>query len=109
MKWNRRMLLGGGLASFSTALRPRYLYAAQLAASHGEIYRQIGIRPLINAAGTYTTLTGSVISPRVRQAMDEASRCFVPLIDLQRAAGERLAKLIGVEAAMVTSGAACAI
>ncbi len=41
--------------------------------------------------------------------MDEASRCVAPLLDLQRAAGERLAKLIGVEAAMVTSGAAGSI
>jgi L-seryl-tRNA(Ser) seleniumtransferase len=41
--------------------------------------------------------------------MDQASRCFVPLIDLQRVVGARIAKLLGVEAAMVTSGAAGAI
>lgn len=106
---SRRGVLGGSLAALTAAFRPRYAYAAQLAATHGEIYRQLGVRPLINAAGTYTTLTGSVVSDRVRQAMDEASRCFVPLLDLQRAAGERLAKLIGVEAAIVTSGAAGSI
>ena len=85
------------------------MYAAQLAATHGEIYRQLGIRPLINAAGTYTTLTGSVMPDRVREAMDQASRCFVPLIDLQRVVGARLARLLEAEAAMVTSGAAGAI
>jgi L-seryl-tRNA(Ser) seleniumtransferase len=98
-----------GLASMLGVLRGRYAHAAQLAASHGEIYRQLGVRPLINAAGTYTTLTGSVLPDRVREAMDQASRCFVPLIDLQRVVGARISKLLGVEAAMVTSGAAGAI
>src|SRR5262249_23734187 len=83
--------------------------AAQLAAQHGEIYRQLGVRPLINAAGTYTVLTGSLMPERARQAMADASRSFVHLLELQKAAGERIAKLLGAEAAMVTSGAACAI
>jgi len=110
MKFDRRrMLTAGGLGAALGALRPRYLYAAQLAASHGEIYRQIGVRPLINAAGTYTTLTGSVMPDRVVQAMGEAARCFVPLIDLQRVVGARIAKLLEADAAMVTSGAAGSI
>ncbi len=109
--WNRRTFLsGGGLASLVAAgFRPRYLRAAQLAAQHGEIYRQLGVRPLINAAGTYTVLTGSLLSERARHAMDEASRCFVRLEDLQKTAGERIAKMLEVESAMVTSGAAGAI
>jgi D-glucosaminate-6-phosphate ammonia-lyase len=90
-------------------LWPRDVHAAYLAARHGEIYRQIGLRPLINAAGSYTTLTGSVVPAEVRRAMAEASQCFVPLIDLQQAAGRRIADLLGVEAALVTSGAAGAI
>ena len=105
----RRFLASTGLGAAIGSLLPRKVYAAQLAAAHGEIYRAIGVRPLINAAGTYTTLTGSVVSARVRQAMDEASRCFVPLIELQRVAGARIAKLLGTEAAMVTSGAAGSI
>ncbi|HYM13197.1 MAG TPA: hypothetical protein VEU62_20825 [Bryobacterales bacterium] len=110
MTWNRRKFLAsGGIASLLVEWRPRYIYAAQLAAQHGEIYRQLGVRPLINAAGTYTTLTGSLITERSRRAMEEASRCFVPLIDLQKAAGARIASLLNVEAAMVTSGATGAI
>ncbi len=108
--WDRRrFLLAAGLASTVGLLRPSNLYAAYLADRHGESYRALGVRPLINAAGTYTTLTGSVISPEVRDAMAEASRYFVPLIDLQLAVGERIAKMIGVEAAMVTCGAASSI
>jgi len=109
--WNRRAFLSSsGLASIAAAgFRPRYVHAAQMAAEHGEIYRQLGVRPLINAAGTYTVLTGSVIPERARRAMEAASRSFVHLEELQKAAGERIAKMLGVESAMVTSGAACSI
>src|SRR5207244_11203435 len=103
--WNRRTLLaGGGFASLIAAgFRPRYLHAAQLAAEHGEIYRQLGVRPLINAAGTYTVLTGSVMPEPARRAMETASRSFVHLQDLQKAVGERIAKVLGVESGRVTS------
>ena len=72
--WDRRkFLLAAGLASSVGSLRPSNLYGAYLAERHGESYRALGVRPLINAAGTYTTLTGSVIAPEVRDAMAEAS------------------------------------
>jgi L-seryl-tRNA(Ser) seleniumtransferase len=101
-----RRALAGALGS---CLLPRRIRAMQLAAQHGEIYRQLGIRPFINAAGTYTTLTGSLLVPEARQAMLDASHCFVHLIELQRAAGQRIAKLLDVPAAMVTSGGAGSI
>ena len=103
---NRRSLL---LSPLAAALLPRRTYAAQLASLHGEIYRQLGVRPLINAAGTYTTLTGSLLVPQARDAMLEASRYFVPLGELQHAAGARIAKLVGVPAAMISSGGAGSI
>ncbi|MCP5113975.1 MAG: hypothetical protein GY953_24340, partial [bacterium] len=107
---NRRSLLNNAawLAGLNS-LRPSNLYASFLASRHGEIYRQLGVRPLINAAGTYTTLTGSVMPPQVRQAMFDASQYFVPLIDLQKAVGKRIARLLDVPAALVSSGAAGAI
>ena len=97
------------LSPLAAALLPRRMYAAQLASLHGDVYRQIGIRPLINAAGTYTTLTGSLLVPQAREAMAEASKYFVPLVDLQKAAGARIAKMLDVPAAMVTSGGAGSI
>ncbi|MBI3281703.1 MAG: selenocysteine synthase [Acidobacteria bacterium] len=106
---NRRKLLMGAGAPLAAALLPRSFYAAQLAAGYGEIYRQLGIRPLINAAGTYTTLTGSLLVPQARDAMSEAAKYFVPLIDLQQAAGARIAKMLEVPAAMVSSGGAGSI
>lgn len=108
--WSRRgILAAAGASPLLQVLLPRHLYASYLAAEHGEIYRQIGIRPFINAAGTYTVLTGSLVPESVRQAMADASRCFVPLIPLQNAVGTRIAKMLNIEAAMVTTGADCAI
>ena len=49
------------------------------------------------------------MDPEVLQAMDEASRHFIDLIELQQKVGARLAELLGVPAAMVTGGAASAI
>ena len=108
---NRRTFFStSAVASIAAAgFRPRYIRAAKLAAEHGEIYRQLGVRPLINAAGTYTALTGSLMPERARRAMEEAARCFVRLEDLQKAVGARIARMLDVEAAMVTSGAASSI
>jgi len=74
-----------------------------------DIYARLGVRTHINAKGTYTYLTGSLIAPEVSQAMEEASRHFVYLVELQQKAGAKIAQMLGVEAAMVTSGAAGAI
>ena len=55
----------------------------------GNVYGRIGVRPFINARGTWTYLSGSLILPEVRTAMEAASRQFVDLFELQRAAGRR--------------------
>jgi len=73
------------------------------------LYRDLGTRPVINAAGAYTLLGGSVLSPGVRAAMDAANYRFSDMRDLLDAAGRRVAEMLGVEAAYVTSGAAGAL
>ncbi len=77
--------------------------------STANVYQRIGVRPLINARGTWTYLTGSLIFPEVRSAMDAASRQFVDIFELQAGAGKRLAELSGAESGMVTSGSAGAM
>ncbi len=74
-----------------------------------DYFNELGVRPFINAAGTYTVLTASLMSREVMAAMDYGSRVFVRLQDLQDAVGARIASLLGAEAAMVTSGAAGAL
>src|SRR5690348_17520332 len=56
-----------------------------------EVYRRIGVRPFINARGTWTYLSGSLEFPEVRRAMDDAAQHFVDMFELERAAGKRLA------------------
>src|SRR5947209_4559071 len=74
-----------------------------------DVYRELGVKSLINAAGTYTTLGGSLMRPEVVEAMASAARQFVPLVELQQAVGRKIATLLGCEAAMVTAGAASAL
>jgi uncharacterized pyridoxal phosphate-dependent enzyme len=73
------------------------------------IYETLGVKPVINATGTVTFLGGSLMPPEVVAAWIEASRHFVNLFDLHDKVGARIAKLIGVEAACVTTGAAGAL
>jgi D-glucosaminate-6-phosphate ammonia-lyase len=73
------------------------------------VYEALGVRHVINATGTVTNLGGSVMPPEVVAAWTEASRHFVNLLELQDKVGERIASLIGVEAALVTTGAAGAL
>jgi L-seryl-tRNA(Ser) seleniumtransferase len=74
-----------------------------------EIYQSIGVRPFVNARGTYTILTGSTMLPEPRAAMDAASRRYVHLDELAEAVGRRLAELTQAEWGMVTSGCAAAL
>lgn len=73
------------------------------------LYTDLGVRPFINARGTWTYLSGSLELPPVRKAAEEASHYFVDLYELQTAAGAYLAKLSGAEDGMVTSGSAAAM
>ncbi|HUQ92525.1 MAG TPA: aminotransferase class V-fold PLP-dependent enzyme, partial [Bryobacteraceae bacterium] len=73
------------------------------------IYGRLGIRPVINGVGVVTHLGGSLMPPEVLDAMDQAAKHFVPLTELQKKVGARLAELLGAPAAMVTCGCASAI
>ena len=72
-------------------------------------YRDLGLEPIINAAGTLTRLGGSLMPAEVVQAMADASHDFVDMGELHLAAGRRIAELVGVEAAHVCAGAAAGI
>jgi uncharacterized pyridoxal phosphate-dependent enzyme len=78
-------------------------------ARSGGVFQELGIRPVINCRGTHTVLGASKKWPELEAAMAEAARSFILLDELQEKVGERLARLVGSEAAMVTTGAAGAI
>ena len=78
--------------------------------SQGEdYYAKLGVTPIINAAGTYTTLTAACMPPQVLAAVQKAALHPVRLHDLQQKAGEYIAKRLQCEGAVVTSGASGAI
>jgi L-seryl-tRNA(Ser) seleniumtransferase len=74
-----------------------------------DYFRELGVRPFINAAGTYTAMTASLMLPEAMDAINYASKQFVMLDDLHDRVGERIATLVRAEAAMVTCGAASAL
>src|SRR5881227_4215881 len=74
-----------------------------------DYYDKLGVTKIINAAGTYTALTASIMPPPVQAAVARAAKSPVRLADLQKAAGEYIAKKLKCEAAMVTAGAASAL
>lgn len=73
------------------------------------VYRLLGVRPVINAAGTLTRLSGTRMVPEASAAMREASAEFVRMDELQAEVGRRIADWTGTEAALVTCGAAASL
>lgn len=75
----------------------------------GAIYKEMGARPVVNATGSVTLLGGSTPVAEVKQAMDAADSAYIPLIELEQVAGDRIAEMLGVPAAYITSGAGSAL
>lgn len=88
----------GGLAGSAVAAAPKR-----------DFLKELGVRPIINGAGVYTMMTGSLMHPEAVRAMAAMSRHFVRLDELHDAVGQRIASLLDSEAAMVPSGAAAAL
>ena len=85
-------------------------FASAPATETGEdYYAKLGVPTIINAAGTYTTMTAACMPPSVLAAVQRAALHPVRLHDLQTRAGEYIAKRLQCEGAVVTSGASGAI
>ena len=101
--WTNWLLAGSGIAA-------RPLAAADAKQMAGEdYYEKLGVTKIINAAGTYTALTAAIMPPSVQAAVARAAKSPVRLAELQKAAGEYIARLLHCEAALVTDGAASAL
>jgi uncharacterized pyridoxal phosphate-dependent enzyme len=74
-----------------------------------DFIRELGLRPFINARGTYTNLTASLMDRDTLEAFNFMSQQFVNLNELRDKVGERIAEMLNCEAAMVTAGAASAL
>ncbi len=104
---NRRTVLKAGTGgALTTLLTQQNSLAAETTLPLPDVYQSLGIGTIINAAGTITTLGGSLMPPEVLAAWLAAAQSFVSLIELQDRVGEKIAQRLGVEAALVTTGAA---
>src|SRR5438094_479681 len=70
-----------------------------------EIYRKLGVRPVIHGSGTTTRYGGSMLRPEALESMRQASTALVNIDELNEAAGAAIARMLGAEAAFVTAGA----
>ena len=73
------------------------------------LFTQIGVRPIVNARGTYTIISGSQSLPEVKQAMFEASTYYVQMDEMMAAVGAEIAHHMGAPSAIVTCGCEAAI
>ncbi len=104
----RGLFHSGGLAALlGAAGAPQ---PAQAALEVGpNLYKSIGVKPVINCKGTFTIMSGSLSLPEVKEAMLEASKQFVHIDELMDAVGARIAAITGAESAIVTCGCAAAL
>ena len=104
-------------AAAAAAATPLSLSAATLIEPHpvnsgtpsDNLYTRIGIRPILNARGTFTIISGSQSLPEVKQAMFEASHYYVQMDEMMAAVGAEIAKCMGAPSALVTNGCEAAI
>lgn len=77
--------------------------------SDSNIYRSLGVEPVINCRGTFTIIGGSIERPEVLKAMEAASGHFVQYDELAEGIGKRLSEITKTEWGMVASGCAAAL
>ncbi|WP_290795931.1 aminotransferase class V-fold PLP-dependent enzyme [Flavihumibacter sp. UBA7668] len=90
--------LVGGLDALAGPMSP-------VAAPKRDLFKELGVRTFINATGTLTYMTGSLMHDYVLDAIHYGADHFCMLDELQDKVGERIAQLVHSESAVVTSGA----
>ena len=69
-----------------------------------DIIAELGLRTFINAAGTYTSMTASLMPAEVMDAINSSAKEFVMLDEVQDKVGAKIAEMCHAEASMVTAG-----
>ena len=73
---------------------------------HADVYRHLGVEPIINCGSSRSVYGNSTMSDPVRAAMESASHNHVIMSELGEAVGRRLGELTGAEWGLVTAGSA---
>ena len=92
--------IGTGVAA---GLIPTKAFAKTTAAKR-DILKELGIRTFVNAAGTYTAMTASLMHDEVVETIKQGAKKFAMLDEVQDKVGEKIAELCHAEAATVTAG-----
>src|ERR1700750_3234530 len=95
---------GGALASFI----PSSSYAAAPGGKR-DVFAELGLRTFINAAGTYTSMTASLMPEEVMDAINQSAKNILMYDEGQNKVGAKIATMCHAEAAMVTAGCWSAI
>lgn len=98
-------VLGGLIAAGS----PAYALSGSSFSRKRDLFAELGVTPIINASVTMTFLSGSLMEPEVLEAINSTAHDFANMYELQDKVGAKIAEMLHCEAAMVTSGAACAM
>lgn len=100
LKYATLLPIGTGVAA---GLIPTKAFAKTTAAKR-DILKELGIRTFINAAGTYTAMTASLMHDEVVETIKQGAKQFAMLDEVQDKVGEKIAELCHAEAATVTAG-----
>ena len=79
-------------------------FAAAAPNGKRDVFAELGLRRFINAAGTYTAMTASLMPEDVIDAINSSAKEFVMLDEVQDKVGEKIAAMCHAEAAMVSAG-----
>ena len=96
-------VIGGVLTAETVKAAPKPKSAGR------DLFEELGVTRVINAGVTMTFLSGSLMMPEVMEAINSTSHDFANMYELQDKVGAKMAEMLHCEAAMVTSGAACAL
>jgi uncharacterized pyridoxal phosphate-dependent enzyme len=107
----RDIIKGISLLPLAGTIPTGFVIAAPAAANTTklDLFKELEVTPVINAFVTMTFLSGSLMQPEVLEAINSTSHDFANMYELQDKAGAKIAEMLHAEAAMVTSGAACAL
>ena len=74
-----------------------------------DIYEELGVKKVINAAGTYTAVGASRMHPKTLEAMAQAADSYIQLNELLKMVNKKIATMTHNEAAFVCNSCSTAI
>lgn len=101
--------VAGGIIGSGIPFQSALAATAPTSVVKRNLIKELGIRTFINAAGYFTSLSGSLMHDEVVETINVGGKYFCTLDEVQDKVGERIAALLHAEAATVTAGAFSAL